>query len=128
MNSVAQKVLLGLTFAACSGAVVQAAPCTALATFYGEVVQATGVDVKSATLKQEMTDIQSSGKACAQAIARMADARSYTHEIGAPLTRLRSYLEDDARFADRVVGGGEKVEAIQFDVEAVAVLRRRPTR
>ena len=122
------KTLLCAALLVGSGQMAHADACSALAIFFKDVGKATKAEVKPATVKAQMTELMRSDKTCVAAVARLSDDQFYTHEVGAPLTALQRYLSDDARFAVRIIGGGEKVEAIEFDVEQVAVLRRRPTR
>lgn len=121
------KPLAAAVFLATAGT-AQASSCDVLATFFGQVVKASGAEIETDVFKGQLTAIQQAKGDCGGAIARMEDAQTYTHAIGAPLTPLQDYLRKDARFAVRVVGKGGKVKAIEFDIDAVGALRKRPTR
>lgn len=111
-----------------AGQSAQAAPCAALADFFGRVVKASGAEVKPERFKEQVTSIKGAKKYCGPVVAQMADTQVYSHALGVPLQHLQEYLKDDARFEVRVIGRGDKVELIDFDIDEVGVLRRRPTR
>ncbi|WP_299684180.1 hypothetical protein [uncultured Tateyamaria sp.] len=106
----------------------QASPCQALATFFADVVEASGAEVKPERFKAQITEIRQCGKGCAAVTAQLADGGTYTHAIAGSVLPLEEYLHDDARFDVKVIGGGDKVEFIEFNMDTIAVLRRRPTR
>ncbi|MEL6888555.1 MAG: hypothetical protein AAFO86_07580 [Pseudomonadota bacterium] len=118
------SILLTLTTASAA----QADPCAALAQFFVRVVDASGAEYDGAVLKKQAAAMAQDKQACAEAVAIMADSGTYTHGIGAPLSPLENYLVKDARFAVDVVGTGHSIKFIEFDFDAVGVLRRRPTR
>ncbi|MEO0670025.1 MAG: hypothetical protein AAFZ99_19080 [Pseudomonadota bacterium] len=118
------SILLALTAAPAA----QADPCAALAQFFVRVVDASGAEYDGAVLKKQAAVMTQDKQACAEAVAVMADSGTYTHAVGAPLSPLENYLVKDARFAVDVVGKGNTVKSIKFDIDAVGVLRRRPTR
>lgn len=111
-----------------TGQTAQASACEALAIFFQNVVKASKAELKPETFKKQVTDIQRSKGTCEEALARLRDTKTYTHRIGAPLTPLQEYLVNDAKFTVDVVGKGDKIEVIEFDIDAVGALRRRPTR
>lgn len=105
-----------------------ASPCKALGEFYLGVMAALQTEVDRDTLKNHVQAIHADRGACAETVALMRETGAYSDRVRFPDNLLREQLTRGASFAVRVVGKGDQIDGIKFDISEVGVLRRRPTR